>query len=154
MNICAGRLSRRHCRNLYGCTGFFAFAVWYSAGIHQLVTYGGKQMRQLHDHGAPPTRQSCFAYMRELEDYYGISIKFWVSWLPNTANGPSLELHLTGSGQVFDELLPSKGRTLSRIIDGQNGSLYSPMWSTLVQLDSNLRSAYRRDDPSVPFAAK
>jgi len=108
-------------------------------------------MRVFRDAGQPATRRKCFDFMCELEDYYSISLKFWLSWSPDPGGEPALILHLSGSGQVFDDLLPAKGRTMSRVVDAQEGSIYPAMWSTLIQLDYNLKTIYVTLDPSVPM---
>jgi hypothetical protein len=89
--------------------------------------------------GIIPNRTACFELMCLLENEYNCTLKLWLD--ANNPRGGEIGwyVYCAGTGSVFDHDDVSHFIAKSRVLDAHNGSLYSAVWSCLLQLESKFR---------------
>jgi hypothetical protein len=82
-----------------------------------------------------PTTAAVTERLQIIEERYGVSLKFWLSFEPNAAGVMGIRVLGTGSGELFDLLGPDDGVVSSVVSSGWAGSILPSLWYILNELE-------------------
>lgn len=83
-----------------------------------------------------PSIRACYAKLVELETSYRVRLGLWISIHEEPSGMGYFEIHISGSGELYDRLPKGTGHCRARIIPAFDEPFASALWSGLVQIEA------------------
>lgn len=101
------------------------------------IVKGGSTMIK-HPASVVPSYGAAYRRLQDLEHRYMCSLKLWIS-CNEELNGPGyFQVHIAGSGYIFDHIPAELGQVKARIIPAFDDPFASALWHALDVLQSTL----------------
>lgn len=85
-----------------------------------------------------PTNDACRDRIYRLEEEYGVSLAMWVSLGGDSPDAAFFQLHITGSGHLFDRMPARLASPAARIVSAFPNPFAAALWHCLDLLEQSL----------------
>jgi hypothetical protein len=87
---------------------------------------------------AEPTLQDCARRLLEIETYYNVSLKVWMSLDGDGYDQLWWNVHVAGGGAAFDNMPDRLGHCKARVVSAFESPIGAAMWHCLDRLSQAL----------------